>query len=135
MSLQAAMAMGTIALQSGLSAINQRAQSRFLFAQSRRAAEFGVTAAQEVSRAGRASVSTATARAGASGFTTSGSAEDVIARLAQEAETSRQRALYEGFREADDLRYQAQVARQNANRSSALAGITGGVNAFLLSRG
>lgn len=135
MSSDAALAAANFSLNTSLAARDQAARARFLFVQARRAAQFGVSRSVEVARSGRSAVATAAVRAGASGFTAEGSATDVIARLAQEAETGRQRALYEGFRESDDLRHQARIQKSSARFNRILATASGGLGGFLLSGG
>ena len=128
MSAQAFLALGSMGLQSLTSMADDRTQARFAFAQASRAKALGVSRAAQREQQGRAAVATARTRAAASGFTADGSAEDVIANLAQEWETSRQRALWEGFREADQHTYRGKVLRQSANIKAGIGVATTGLS-------
>lgn len=72
----------------------------------------GMAEANDRARQGRAAVARGAAIAGSSGFTLEGSAMDVLTRMEQEASTAAERARYESYRDADRLRYQGKVAKQ-----------------------
>lgn len=65
-------------------------------------------------REGQAALAAATTRAAASGFTTEGSATDVIAGLARRVDTDSQRARYDASLRAKRLRNEAKQERRAA---------------------
>jgi hypothetical protein len=89
-----------------------------------------VAEANDRARDGRAAVATGVAIAGASGFTTSGSAADVLARMAAEADTAAARARYEGLRDAQALRHRAKLEKFKGKQAM-LAGTINAVASFI----
>lgn len=103
-----------------------RAQGRAFRARANQRLRESVTEAEDRSRAGRARVARGVTIAASSGFTTEGSATDVLARMAQEEQTGADRALYEGLRDARELRYRERLARRRG-RNALLGGVFGHV--------
>lgn len=118
MSSFSASANAAVALAEGFFAMQtHRANANQLQGTARQRELEGVSEALDRTRAGRAAVATGVTIAGASGFTSSGSATDVLARMAQEAEVSAARARFEASRDADLMRYRAKVERRQASMS------------------
>lgn len=74
----------------------------------------GLAESNQRAREGREAVAAGAAIAGASGFTLEGSATDVLARMAAEAETNSARARWEAHWDAEQMRYEAKVRKRQA---------------------
>ncbi len=87
-------------------------QARALRVTARQVENAGIAEANTIGRQGRFAVGRGVAIAGASGFTVDGSASDVLADLAAEAETSAARARWSADREAERLRFEARQTKR-----------------------
>lgn len=101
----ASVAQGIFAISAG------RAQNAHNREMARQRELQAVAEANDRARQGRAALGTGAAIAGASGFTTGGSASDVLRWMAQRSQTSADRARIDGYRDADNLRYRGQQAQ------------------------
>lgn len=95
---------------------NSRRQAAALRADARRREREGFAEEVTLRQEGRRQVGAGTAIAGASGFGVSGSALDVLADLAAEADVSARRARYQGLRDAAVLRTRAKSTLESGRQ-------------------
>ena len=94
-------------------------EKKFNEKQAERANDIGVAQGEVQTRAGRKGVGSAIARAGAGGINFSGSALDVTAQIALEAEQRAGTARWEGLSRAVDLRNAGRAAKSKGIKAFA----------------
>lgn len=114
MSAADALGAGTALLDGIFSLSAGLAQAKALKSDARQRELEGIAESNDRAREGRAAQGAGAAIAGASGFTLEHSATDVLARMAQESETSAARARWEASRDAAQARYEAKVRKRQA---------------------